>query len=131
MVKTKIFLNNQQTNCNLRNAVVRRRGWTAYRAPTGLNRTSYCKKGFAMKCLVKATVNCFVGYSNLTLVKVHGPKSVEIGWKHVRVKSVRGHFKGYRIQSWTEREGIHRSNEGSDSGTCREPDGGQHTETLR
>ncbi|XP_073993820.1 neuroglian isoform X3 [Rhodnius prolixus] len=43
--------------------------------------------------------------TNLTLVQVTSSTSALLSWAPVSPASVRGHFKGYKIQTWTEREG--------------------------
>lgn len=43
--------------------------------------------------------------NNFTLLKVVDAKSAILSWDPVPEESVRGHFKGYKIQTWTEGEG--------------------------
>lgn len=43
--------------------------------------------------------------SNFTLVQVTASTSALLSWNPVPLDSVRGHFKGYKIQTWTDREG--------------------------
>lgn len=39
------------------------------------------------------------------MMQVTGPTSAVLGWNPVNPDSIRGHFKGYKIQTWTEEEG--------------------------
>lgn len=43
--------------------------------------------------------------SNFTLIQVTDAKTALLSWNPVPVETVRGHFKGYIIQTWTESEG--------------------------
>lgn len=40
---------------------------------------------------------------NFTLVRVTGSTTALLSWNHVSEQSVRGHFKGYKIQTWTDK----------------------------
>lgn len=61
------------------------------------------------------TPNEVIGYSgedkptevpgNFTVIQVTGADSAVLGWNPVSPESVRGHFKGYKIETWTEAEG--------------------------
>ncbi|XP_050520545.1 neuroglian isoform X2 [Daktulosphaira vitifoliae] len=42
---------------------------------------------------------------NLTIRNVTGSRSAILSWDPVSPESVKGHFKGYKIQFWTERDG--------------------------
>lgn len=42
---------------------------------------------------------------NLTLVEVQSSTTALLSWTPVPTESVRGDLKGYKIQTWTEREG--------------------------
>ncbi|XP_049962681.1 neuroglian [Schistocerca serialis cubense] len=42
---------------------------------------------------------------NFTVENVHDSTSALLSWMPVPPESVRGHFKGYKIQTWTERDG--------------------------
>ncbi|XP_077496239.1 neuroglian-like [Amblyomma americanum] len=39
------------------------------------------------------------------LIQVIGPRSAELSWSPVSAESVRGHFRGYKVQTWTPEEG--------------------------
>lgn len=41
--------------------------------------------------------------SNFTLVQVTNYNAALLSWNHVSPESVRGHFKGYKIQTWTDK----------------------------
>lgn len=43
--------------------------------------------------------------SNFTLVQVTSPNSALLSWNPVPNDTVRGHFKGYKVQTWTDQEG--------------------------
>ncbi|XP_067001681.1 neuroglian isoform X2 [Anabrus simplex] len=43
--------------------------------------------------------------TNFTLVNVADSTSALLSWNPVPPETVRGHFKGYKIQTWTEKEG--------------------------
>lgn len=43
--------------------------------------------------------------TNFSMVQVTDATTAIVGWNPVDVKSVRGHFKGYKIQTWTDKEG--------------------------
>ncbi|XP_075216738.1 neuroglian isoform X3 [Lycorma delicatula] len=43
--------------------------------------------------------------SNFTLIQVTTSTSALLSWNPVPLDSVRGHFKGYKIQTWTDKEG--------------------------
>lgn len=43
--------------------------------------------------------------TNFTLVQVTASTSALLSWNAVSPDSVRGHFKGYKVQTWTERDG--------------------------
>lgn len=43
--------------------------------------------------------------TNFTLREVIGPRSAVVSWDPVSPESVRGDFKGYKIQTWTEESG--------------------------
>lgn len=43
--------------------------------------------------------------TNFSMIQVTGATSAILGWNPVDVQSVRGHFKGYKVQTWTEKEG--------------------------
>ncbi|XP_054278770.1 neuroglian isoform X2 [Macrosteles quadrilineatus] len=43
--------------------------------------------------------------SNFTLVKVTSSTSALLSWNRVPIETVRGDFKGYKVQTWTDREG--------------------------
>jgi len=43
--------------------------------------------------------------TNFTLREVIGPRSAVVSWEPVSPESVRGDFKGYKIQTWTEESG--------------------------
>lgn len=43
--------------------------------------------------------------TNFTLVQVTASTSALLSWNPVSPESIRGHFKGYKIQTWTDREG--------------------------
>ena len=57
----------------------------------------------------------FIGYSgedvpaeaptNFTLNEVVGPRSAVVSWNPVNENSIRGDFKGYKIQTWTQKSG--------------------------
>lgn len=49
--------------------------------------------------------------TNLTLNEVVGPRSAIVSWNPVRPDSVRGDFKGYKIQTWTEESGADKFRE--------------------
>ncbi|XP_067119925.1 neuroglian-like isoform X2 [Centruroides vittatus] len=63
----------------------------------------------------------FIGYSgedepkeapkNFKLLYVKDARSAMFSWDSVTPESVRGHFKGYKIQTWTPEEGEHRPQE--------------------
>lgn len=40
--------------------------------------------------------------TNFTLLKIHAPTKALLKWDPVPVDSVRGHFKGYKIEVWTD-----------------------------
>lgn len=40
--------------------------------------------------------------SNFTLLQVQSPTTALLSWNPVRLDSVRGHFKGYKIKTWTD-----------------------------
>ncbi|VVC24599.1 Hypothetical protein CINCED_3A009632 [Cinara cedri] len=42
---------------------------------------------------------------NLTVLNVTGSRSAELSWEPVTPESVKGNFKGYKIQFWTEKDG--------------------------
>ncbi|XP_065366259.1 neuroglian isoform X2 [Calliphora vicina] len=43
--------------------------------------------------------------TNFSMIQVTGATSAILGWNPVSPESIRGHFKGYKIQTWTEKEG--------------------------
>lgn len=43
--------------------------------------------------------------ANFTLVQVTASTSALLSWNPVPPETVRGHFKGYKVQTWTERDG--------------------------
>ncbi|XP_044742143.1 neuroglian [Chrysoperla carnea] len=43
--------------------------------------------------------------TNFTLVNIHSSTTAMLQWNSVPPESVRGHFKGYKIQTWTDRDG--------------------------
>ncbi|XP_037936247.1 neuroglian isoform X2 [Teleopsis dalmanni] len=43
--------------------------------------------------------------TNFSMIQVTSATSAILGWNPVTPESVRGHFKGYKIQTWTEVEG--------------------------
>ncbi len=43
--------------------------------------------------------------TNFTLREVVGPRSAVVSWNPVSPESIRGEFKGYKIQTWTEESG--------------------------
>ncbi|XP_058814203.1 neuroglian isoform X1 [Topomyia yanbarensis] len=43
--------------------------------------------------------------TNFTLIQVTAPTSAILSWNPVTEESVRGHFKGYKIQTWTDTDG--------------------------
>ncbi|XP_030378396.1 neuroglian [Scaptodrosophila lebanonensis] len=43
--------------------------------------------------------------TNFSMLQVTAATSAYLGWNPVSPESVRGHFKGYKIQTWTEKEG--------------------------
>jgi len=43
--------------------------------------------------------------ANFTMIEVIGPRSALVSWEPVRPDSINGHFKGYKIQTWTEKTG--------------------------
>ncbi|KAM7349143.1 neuroglian isoform 1-T6 [Cochliomyia hominivorax] len=43
--------------------------------------------------------------TNFSMIQVTGATSAILGWNPVSNDSIRGHFKGYKIQTWTENEG--------------------------
>ncbi|KAL1110491.1 hypothetical protein AAG570_008019, partial [Ranatra chinensis] len=43
--------------------------------------------------------------TNFTLVEITSSNSAMLSWNPVSPTSVRGHFKGYKIQTWTEKDG--------------------------
>lgn len=43
--------------------------------------------------------------TNFTMLQVTGSTSAVLSWNPVPIESVRGHFKGYKIQTWTEQDG--------------------------
>lgn len=43
--------------------------------------------------------------TNFSMIQVTSATSALLGWNPVSEESVRGHFKGYKIQTWTEQEG--------------------------
>ena len=63
----------------------------------------------------------FIGYSgedvpaeaptNFTLNEVVGPRSAVVSWNPVNENSIRGDFKGYKIQTWTEESGAEKFRE--------------------
>ena len=42
---------------------------------------------------------------NFILHEVVGPRSAIVEWTNVSMASIRGDFKGYKIQTWTEKDG--------------------------
>lgn len=44
--------------------------------------------------------------TNFTMLQVTGSTSAILSWTPVSPESVKGHFKGYKIQTWTESEGV-------------------------
>lgn len=42
---------------------------------------------------------------NFTLVQLHSSTSALLSWNEVSPQSLRGHFKGYKIQTWTDKGG--------------------------
>ncbi|CAG0901644.1 unnamed protein product, partial [Darwinula stevensoni] len=48
---------------------------------------------------------------NFTLVQVVDHNTAKFNWSRVPEESVRGHFKGYKIQTWTDEEGEERLRE--------------------
>jgi neuronal cell adhesion protein len=49
--------------------------------------------------------------TNLTLNDVVGPRSAIVSWNPVKPESVKGDFKGYKIQTWTENAGAEKFRE--------------------
>ncbi len=49
--------------------------------------------------------------TNLQLNEVIGPRSAVLSWQPVRHDTVRGDFKGYKIQTWTEESGAEKFRE--------------------
>ncbi|KAF5283238.1 hypothetical protein FQA39_LY17364 [Lamprigera yunnana] len=45
---------------------------------------------------------------NFTLIKVQSPTAALLSWNPVPLESVRGHFRGYKIKTWTENRFGHR-----------------------
>ncbi|XP_052866871.1 neuroglian isoform X2 [Anopheles cruzii] len=43
--------------------------------------------------------------TNFTLIQVTGPSTAIVSWNPVANESLRGYFKGYKIQTWTEADG--------------------------
>ena len=43
--------------------------------------------------------------TNFTLIEIVGPRSATVSWAPVSRASIRGSFKGYKIQTWTEDSG--------------------------
>lgn len=43
--------------------------------------------------------------TNFTMLQIMGSTSAILSWNPVPVESVRGHFKGYKIQTWTDQDG--------------------------
>ncbi|XP_058977900.1 neuroglian isoform X2 [Musca domestica] len=43
--------------------------------------------------------------TNFSMTQVVGATSAILNWNPVSPESIRGHFKGYKIQTWTEKEG--------------------------
>lgn len=43
--------------------------------------------------------------SNLTLVQITDSRSALLAWDSVPPESVKGHFMGYKIQTWNEKDG--------------------------
>ncbi|XP_035777597.1 neuroglian-like isoform X2 [Anopheles albimanus] len=43
--------------------------------------------------------------TNFTLIQVTTPSTAIVSWNPVTPESLRGHFKGYKIQTWTEADG--------------------------
>lgn len=50
--------------------------------------------------------------TNFTLVHIHAPTKALLSWNPVPLESVRGHFKGYKIEIWTDGD---KYNQGADS----------------
>lgn len=48
---------------------------------------------------------------DLTLVQIKDANTAVLRWRPVTLESVRGHFKGYKIQTWTREEGPGRMRE--------------------
>ncbi|KAK8765385.1 hypothetical protein V5799_031993 [Amblyomma americanum] len=42
---------------------------------------------------------------DFNLIQVFSPRSAEFSWSPVSAESVRGHFRGYKVQTWTPEEG--------------------------
>lgn len=49
--------------------------------------------------------------TNFTMVQVTDSTSALLSWNPVPIESVNGHFKGYKIQTWTEAEGEEQQRE--------------------
>jgi len=49
--------------------------------------------------------------TNFTLTSVMGPRSATVSWNAVSPSSLNGHFKGYKIQTWTEDTGENKYRE--------------------
>ncbi|KAI5710224.1 hypothetical protein M8J75_006855 [Diaphorina citri] len=43
--------------------------------------------------------------SNFTLIQVIDAKKAVVSWNPVSPQSLRGHFRGYKVQTWTEKDG--------------------------
>lgn len=43
--------------------------------------------------------------ANLTMIQVTGSTSAVLGWNPVPIDSIHGHFKGYKVQTWTDVDG--------------------------
>lgn len=43
--------------------------------------------------------------SNFTMVQVTGSTSAILSWNPVPIESINGHFKGYKVQTWTDVDG--------------------------
>ena len=48
---------------------------------------------------------------NFSLNEVVGPRSAVVSWEPVNPNTVRGDFKGYKIQTWTDESGAEKFRE--------------------
>lgn len=45
---------------------------------------------------------------NFTLIQIQSPTAALLSWNPVPLGSIRGHFRGYKIKTWTENKVGHR-----------------------